>query len=186
MESTLIDVARKVIGETCNGVDFSKTHPIIYIPIKDNKIKVSTNINTLKNADECMLLLPYIWENTVPRYTGNGNVTFINTLRKLVHIDKNSDIQHFFYRKDSSLFIDAECWSFGHTVRLSLHYLGTKLFSTKHTFPTIEDFHDIWNHYQASKKIMDIMEKDFDDERAELQSKIDELTMKYSNLKKEE
>jgi len=185
MDFTLIDAARKAIAETCMEVDFSKS-PTIYIPIKDNKIKVSTNINSLKNADECMLLLPYIWNNTVPSYSGHGTVTFKNTLRRIVHIDKEGNVCHFLYPNDSALQISCNCYCYGADVKLCLKWNSTTLYQSKHFFPTVEDFHEVWKLYQASKKIMDIMEKGFDDERAELQSEIDELTKKYSDLKKKQ
>ena len=183
MEQSLIEIARKVISETCVGVDLSKHKPI-YIPIKDNQITVSLNINSLKKADECMLLLPYRWDNTVPNRYGTGTVTFINTLRKLVSIDNEGDVYHYGYPKDSPLQIGCECTGFGSNVKIYLKYNGTTLYRNKHISPTVEDFHDIWNHYQASKKIMDIMVKDFEDERFELQSKLEEMTNKCSALKK--
>ena len=104
METSLIDIATKVFGETCIGVDLSKHKPI-YIPIKDDKITVSFNINSLKKADECMLLLPYRWDNTVPSYSGYGTVTFRNTLHKLVSINNEGIVKQYCYGDSSSLLI---------------------------------------------------------------------------------
>ena len=183
MEPSLIDIARKVIDETCIGVDLSKHSPI-YISIKDGKITVSLNINSLKKGDECMLLLPYRWDNTVPSYSGYGNVTFRNTLHKLVSIDNVGNVIQYRYGNDSSLWIGCDCTCYGANVKLFLKWNNTTLLRCGRFFPTTEDFHKIWNMYQDSKRIMDIMEKDFDSERAEMQSEIAELTKKCSDLKK--
>ena len=183
MEQSLIDIATKVFGETCIGVDLSKHKPI-YISIKDNKITVSLNINSLKKADECMLLLPYRWDNTVPSYSGYGTVTFRNTLRKLVSINNEGIVKQYCYGDYSSLWIGCDCRLYGADVKLSLNWNNTTLLRCGRFFPTTEDFHKIWNLYQDSKRMMDIMEKEFDVERADMLSKIDELTKKCSDLKK--
>ncbi len=183
MEPSLIDIARKVIDETCIGVDLSKHSPI-YISIKDGKITVSLNINSLKKGDECMLLLPYRWDNTVPSYSGYGTVTFRNTLHKLVSINNEGIVKQYCYGDSSSLWIGCDCRLFGADVKLFLKWNNTTLLRCGRFFPTTEDFHKIWNLYQDSKRIMDIMEKDFDSERAEMQSEIAELTKKCSDLKK--
>lgn len=183
MEPSLIDIATKVFGETSIGVDLSKYKPI-YIAIKDNKITVSLSINSLKKADECMLLLPYRWDNTVPSYSGYGTVTFRNTLRKLVSIDNNGNVIQYRYGDSSSLWIGCDCHLYGAVVKLFLNWNNTTLLRCGRFFPTTEDFHKIWNLYQDSKRMMNIMENVFDGERAEMQSEIDELTKKCSDLKK--
>lgn len=178
MESILIDTAKRAIAETCVGVKFS-IFPPIYIPIKDNKIEVSTNVNSLENADECMLILPYIWNKTVPSNSGLGTVTYI-----ILSIDNEGNVIPYRYGNDSSLWIDcgSKGWSIDAHLKLNLGY--TTLYQSKNIIRAEEEIYKIWDMYQTTKKIMDIMNKDFDDERAKLQSKTDELTRKYSDLKK--
>lgn len=175
MEINFIDIARGVIAEECKEVVGFKP---MYIPIKDNRIKVSTNINSLKKADECMLLLPYVWYNTVPNKYEFGTVTYKNTLFKLIHIDNEGNVSYNGYPKNSLLRIDCD-WNFYTKVSLFLKWKNTKLYTCG---AEVEDFHRIWIQYQASKRIMDILDKDFDDERAKLQSKIAELTKECCDL----
>ena len=181
MELSLIEIAKKVITETCKEVNFTTSKPI-FIPIKDNKITVSLNSSSLRKADECMLLLPYIWENTVPNYSGYGTVTFKNTLRKLVHIDNEGNINEYGYQKESPFRISCICRSFGATVRLILDFDYKTIYESKHRFPTVEDFHEVWKLYNFSNKLIDFA--NFDQEREELQSEIEELKQKYSELDK--
>jgi predicted nuclease with TOPRIM domain len=73
---------------------------------------------------------------------------------------------------------------YGANVILCLDFGCRTLYKSRHFFPTTEDFHKIWNLYQDSKRIVDIMEEGFDNERSEFQAEIDELTEKCKNLKK--
>lgn len=178
----LIDIARIVIAETCVSVDLSKSKPV-YLPIKDNKIKVSLKMNSIKNADECLLYLPYIWYNTVPNRYGPGTVTFGNNMRKLVHIDHEGNIDELGYRKDYPLNIDVVCYTFGANIYFQIKY-GYRTLWEKNNISTVQEFHNMWNMYQNYKKIMNMMKEDFDREKAALNSQIEELENKYKDIKK--
>ncbi len=130
-----------------------------------------------------MLLLPYRWDNTVPSYSGYGTVTFVNTLRKLVHINKEGIINEHGYQSDSPLRINCNCRTFGATVKLCMDFEYRTFYESRHFFPTVEDFHEIWKLYHFSKQFIDFI--NFDKEREQLQSEIDELSLKYRELEKQ-
>ena len=154
MNIDLRKVADKVISNTCKGINLKESRPV-YIPIKCNKVSVSGSINSLKGADECILLLPYIYEITVPNRYGPGNVTFLNTYRKIVSIDEEGNVFDGYFGDLLSLHMNCNCSGFGANVHLCLKYKYTVLYTCKHSFPTVEDIHELWKAYVVSKKLLD-------------------------------
>ena len=182
MEPSLIDIARKVVEQTCKDVNlmFDKA---FYVSIKGYSITVSNDINTINGGVECILYLPSISHNTVKDRNGSGTITFGNKCYKLIHIDKDGGIHNKFDKDGLSIWCNNLSSNiYGANARLCLSLGYNPLYDTK--FDKEEDFQRLWERFLLVHKVIGIKEEEFNKEREELSSKIDELSKKYGELEK--
>ena len=97
MAVKLKDLARELILGKCKvekdlPLEFGKTNPK-FILIKDNKVSLSKDIESLDDADECMLFYTYFKDNIVPnKYKKDRFETFRNPYNSFGYIDSKGGI----------------------------------------------------------------------------------------------
>ena len=179
MEPSLIDIARKVVDETCRDVDLTFDNAF-FVSILDDSITVSIDINTVKGGAECILYLPSISLNTVG---GSNPITFANKCRELIHIDKKGEVHNVFVKDGLSIWCNILSSNlYGCNARLCLSYGNNPLFDTR--IDKEEDFQKLWEYFLLAHKVIVVKEDVFNIERVELNTKIEELNRKYIELEK--
>lgn len=174
MKPSIIDIAKKVVEQTCKGANlmFDKA---FYVSIEDNSVTVSNDINTIDGGVECILYLPSISHNTVNDRNGSGTITFGNKCYRLIYIDKDGGIHNEFEKDGLSIWCNNLSSSiYGANARLCLSLRHNPLYNTR--FDKEEDILGLWESFLLVRKVIGIKEEEFNKERKELISKIDELS----------
>lgn len=177
MADNLKDLARKLILGRCKlkegwPLDFAATKPL-FIPIKNNQVSLSEDLDSLEDAEACMLFFTYFRDNTVPdKYKKDNWVTFRNPYQGFGYIDSKGESHYWFL--DDGFQIDG----IDYTCRLK--YNDNELMRVD---VTEEGIQNLWNCYQIAKKCLKTQREEFESAKSELEANIETLSNDYDKLK---
>ena len=178
MADNLKDLVKSLILERCKlendrTLDFAETNPL-FIPIKNDQVSLSKEIESLEDADSCMLFFTYFRENTVPdRYIKGRWVTFRNPHRGFCYIDLQGKSWYSF--NDDKFTIDG----------LSGDHCRLKIDDTvlMEVYVTEDSIKNLWNCYQIAKKCLQSQREEFENIKSGLEERIESLSNNYDKLK---
>lgn len=176
MADNLKDLVKSLILERCylknRPLDFATTNPL-FIPIKNNQVSLSSEIESLEDADSCMLFFTYFRDNTVPdKYRKGGWITFRNPYSGFGYIDSKKEKSYVYY--DDGFEISG----INNSLRLSFNYEELMNVSV-----TEESVKELWNCYLIAKKCLQTQKEKFESTKSELEGKIELLSKDYETLK---
>lgn len=185
MTKKLKDLAKSLILEKssldiASSLDFEETDPL-FIPIKNNHVSLSKKIESLEDADACMVFYTFFRNDTVPDKLVKGKMETIRIpQRGFGYIDpKQGEMSLLYFDNGFSI-----CALYDNT--LQLQFYGVELMSIIISKKSITD---LWDCYQIAKKCISIKQKNFEKGRKVMQKKIntmrrqlDELTMKLGTI----
>lgn len=177
MAEKLKELARSLILSRCHlkddlPLDFSRTKPL-FIPIKNNQVSLSEEIESLEDAESCMLFFTYFRDNTVPdKYKKGYWVTFRNPYRGFGYIDSKGESHYWFL--DDGFQIDG----IDNTCRLKFN--DTELMRVSVSEDSIKE---LWNCYLTAKKCLQIQREELESAKSELKANIETLSNDYESLK---
>lgn len=177
MTDNLKDLAKSLILGRCKladdlPLDFANTEPL-FIPIKDNKVSLSKDIESLEDADSCMLFFTYFRDNTVPdKYKKGEWVTFRNPYRGFGYIDSKGESSYWYL--DDGFEIDG----IDNTCRLKFNDIELMSVSVEE-----ESIKELWNCYLIAKKCLQTQKEEFERGKSELEANIESLSNDYDKLK---
>ena len=177
MADNLKDLARKLILGRCKlkegyPLDFSKTEPL-FIPIKNNQVSFSEDLDSLDDAESCMLFFTYYRDNTIlDNYKKDNWITFRNPYKGFGYIDSRGE-SHYSY-SDEGFEID----SFDYICRLRYNYDELMRVDV-----TEEGIQNLWNCYQIAKKCLKTQREQLESAKSELEANIETLSNDYDKLK---
>ena len=177
MAEKLKELARSLILSRCHlkddlPLDFAQTKPL-FIPIKNNQVSLSEEIESLEDAESCMLFFTYFRDNTVPdNYKKGYWVTFRNPYRGFGYIDSKGE-SHYWYL-DDGFQIDG----FDNTCKLK--YNDNILMRVD---VTEEGIQNLWYCYQIAKKCLKTQREELESAKSELESNFEALSNDYDKLK---
>ena len=179
MERKLLKVAKKVIEEKCKNVDLNKRKPLV-ISIYDSDISFSDTIDSIKDADECILYLPTVRGNTVPdRYHPSEFVTFLNPSNCLIYIDSECNVHNDYKKGDFS--ISTVTYTFGANRYFVLKMGLNKIFESN---VSEDEFQKLWDYLKIASQCVQYKEEEFTTQLQELEKKINEQEKEIAELKK--
>lgn len=177
MADNLKDLVKTLIWKSCKlnddlPLDFEATNPL-FIPIKNNQVSLSKEIESLEDADTCMLFFTYFRDNTVPDKNRKGEwVTFRNPYRGFGYIDLQGKSWYNFHDEKFEIdgLSDGCC---------RLKYDDTELMRV---YVTEDSIKELWNSYLIAKKCLQTQREEFEKNKSELKEKIELLSNNYNKL----
>jgi len=142
------------------------TNPL-FIPIKNNQVSLSEEIESLEDADSCMLFFTYYKDKLGDRWP------YINPYREFKYIDLKR-ISYWYYDDDGFEIGGLSGNS------LLLKYDATELMKVSVTEDNIKN---LWNCYQIAKKCLKIQREELESAKSELEKNIETHSNDYESLK---
>ena len=179
MAENLKELVRKAIMGSCHfecalPFNFSDTKPL-FIKIKNGQVSMSKDMDSLDNADSCMIFYIRFSDNTVPDKFKRGNfVTFRNQINSFIYVDSEGNKSYSF--KDGKFEISG-IWQCGYYLQLKFH--NKELMSVK---VTEENINHLWNCYQIAQKCVAITENDLNKDYTTMCRKMESMTIDFNNL----